>query len=222
LRSVTFAGNQAQAPYAAAIHSATDAVASSVVTVDNAIFWDAAGQREIGFETTSGTVVVSDAAMRAGCPNAAQITCHNVISTDPLLGVLQDNGGATPTTLPGPGSSAVDAGDPATCGSAPFDIDQRGVSRPQGAGCDLGAVELRQTKLTVAVSGRVRSRPTPAHRALRPAASPTAASTAARAAPATRPNRSRRVRCSILPPMHMRISSPSPTPAALAAHRPAC
>ena len=46
------------------------------------------------------------------------------------------------TLLPGPGSAAVDAGDPATCGTAPHDVDQRGVSRPQGQACDIGAVEV--------------------------------------------------------------------------------
>jgi hypothetical protein len=64
---------------------------------------------------------------------------------DPLLGPLQDNGGPTFTQALDPASPALDAGanDP-TCGfgSTPF-LDQRGVSRPQGAACDIGAFELQ-------------------------------------------------------------------------------
>lgn len=55
------------------------------------------------------------------------------------LGALTDNGGPTDTMLPQPGSPLVDAiagGDPA-CG----DVDQRGVARPVGPACDIGAVE---------------------------------------------------------------------------------
>ncbi|HET9223197.1 MAG TPA: CSLREA domain-containing protein [Roseiflexaceae bacterium] len=57
---------------------------------------------------------------------------------DPKLGPLQDNGGATFTHALLSISSALDAGSPATCGAA----DQRGVARPQGLGCDIGAYEF--------------------------------------------------------------------------------
>lgn len=67
------------------------------------------------------------------------------VAADPLLGVLQNNGGPTLTHLPGAGSPAIDAGNPANCifGNAdPIKLDQRGIERPQGARCDLGAVEV--------------------------------------------------------------------------------
>lgn len=57
---------------------------------------------------------------------------------DPQLGPLQDNGGATLTMLPAPGSPALNAAVKNDCPS----IDQRGITRPQGATCDIGAVEL--------------------------------------------------------------------------------
>lgn len=64
----------------------------------------------------------------------------NLISSpDVALGPLQDNGGPTPTMLPGPGSAAIDAIAPQDCTQA---ADQRGVARPFGAGCDVGAVEV--------------------------------------------------------------------------------
>ena len=59
-------------------------------------------------------------------------------NTDPKLGPLQDNGGPTPTMALAADSPAVDAGDDSTCAS----VDQRGVTRPQGAHCDIGAFEL--------------------------------------------------------------------------------
>jgi CSLREA domain-containing protein len=63
---------------------------------------------------------------------------------DPHLGPLQDNGGPTLTHEPLPTSPALEGGNPATPGSgypACVAADQRGVARPQGAVCDIGAVE---------------------------------------------------------------------------------
>ncbi len=56
---------------------------------------------------------------------------------DPLLDDLADNGGTTVTMLPLIGSPLIDAGRLAGSPAA----DQRGVSRPIGAGVDIGAVE---------------------------------------------------------------------------------
>jgi hypothetical protein len=61
---------------------------------------------------------------------------------DPLLGAVADNGGLTPTRLPGPGSPLIDAIDLGGCGDPSPATDQRGIARPQGAGCDIGAVEV--------------------------------------------------------------------------------
>ena len=64
------------------------------------------------------------------------------IVADPLLAPLADNGGPTWTHALLPGSPALGVGDPAVCAAAPVSgRDQRGVARPQGAGCDLGAYE---------------------------------------------------------------------------------
>ncbi|MEU9574798.1 choice-of-anchor Q domain-containing protein [Streptomyces massasporeus] len=56
-------------------------------------------------------------------------------SRDPLVGPLANHGGPTDTVALLPGSPALDAAErrPAT--------DQRGVPRPQGATCDIGAYE---------------------------------------------------------------------------------
>ena len=61
---------------------------------------------------------------------------------NPSLGPLLNNGGPTETMALGPGSAALDAGIDAICAAPPVNsLDQRGVVRPQGLHCDIGAVE---------------------------------------------------------------------------------
>lgn len=57
---------------------------------------------------------------------------------DPKLGPMQDNGGPTQTMSLLPGSPAIDAA--GAC--PPPATDQRGVARPQGPACDIGAYEV--------------------------------------------------------------------------------
>jgi hypothetical protein len=66
----------------------------------------------------------------------------NMPNTDPLLGPLADNGGYSETMALLPGSPAIDAGYGLVCSMFPVDgVDQRGVARPIGLGCDIGAYE---------------------------------------------------------------------------------
>lgn len=65
----------------------------------------------------------------------------NLVGVDPLLGPLADNGGATQMYALLPDSPAINAGSNAACA----ETDQRGISRPQGAVCDIGAYELVDT-----------------------------------------------------------------------------
>jgi len=61
---------------------------------------------------------------------------------------LQNNGGPTQTVALLPGGPAVDHIPDANCtdtNDKPVTTDQRGVSRPQGKGCDVGAYELVQS-----------------------------------------------------------------------------
>ena len=67
-------------------------------------------------------------------------TCGpNIPSSDPLLAALANNGGPTQTQALLPGSPALNA-----AGSCPPPAtDQRGVSRPQGSACEIGAFECQ-------------------------------------------------------------------------------
>jgi hypothetical protein len=60
--------------------------------------------------------------------------------TPPLFQFLALNGGFSLNHALGDGSPALNSGDPDTCPA----LDQRGVSRPQGARCDRGSFESEE------------------------------------------------------------------------------
>jgi hypothetical protein len=67
-------------------------------------------------------------------------------NVNPRLGQLQDNGGPTDTLALKPRSRAIDHASPMPLGSgvtACPKADQRGVKRPQGRRCDIGAFERK-------------------------------------------------------------------------------
>lgn len=75
--------------------------------------------------------------------NVLQDDSCNTVSTDQIISdamtdPLADNGGPTLTHALLSGSPAVDTADSAACPA----VDQRGIVRPQGAGCDVGSYEL--------------------------------------------------------------------------------
>jgi len=75
------------------------------------------------------------------------------------LGELADNGGPTPTLLPADTSPLVNFIPLAACGGgdalAGFAVttDQRGITRPQETGCEIGSVELEAVELVVQFTG---------------------------------------------------------------------
>jgi hypothetical protein len=69
--------------------------------------------------------------------SAGDATCPGSTG-DPKLAPLGSNGGPTQTLALGPGSAAIDAIPP---GPDCIGSDQRGVARPRGPACDIGAFE---------------------------------------------------------------------------------
>ena len=109
---------------------------TSSPTVTNCIFWnDTWGEIHNDFSTTTLNYCVVQSDDHDGSTISEYVT-----SADPVLQDLADNGGPTWTCALGEGSSAIDAG---TSDGAP-NTDQRGVSRPQGSGYDIGAFEVEQ------------------------------------------------------------------------------
>jgi len=75
-------------------------------------------------------------------------------NTNPLLGALANNGGPSATHALLDGSPAIDAADNATCAAAPVSgVDQRGILRPQGLVCDIGAYEQQEPPNAVSLAG---------------------------------------------------------------------
>jgi predicted outer membrane repeat protein len=95
----------------------------------------------------SAVVTIDHSILTSPCPEAS--TCTNVSYADPLLDPLGYFFGRTPVMRPGIGGSAIDAGDDATCEAN----DQRGFARPQGAHCDIGAVEMRMPSDDISFPG---------------------------------------------------------------------
>lgn len=86
--------------------------------------------------------------------NSGTATCgvgSSVTVTNPLSAVgLANNGGPTKTIALSADSPAIDNGDDSVCNAAPVNgLDQRGIARPSGLKCDIGAFEAGGTSYTV-------------------------------------------------------------------------
>ena len=127
LTNVTFTGNSAG--YGGAMANFDN----SNPAIRNTILWGNTAHHGAEIYTSGSFPVVSYSVM----PDDLGIGT-NIITDDPLLGTLGNYGGSTQTIPLLAGSSAINTGDDAVCPAT----DQRGVSRPQGAHCDIGAFEL--------------------------------------------------------------------------------
>jgi hypothetical protein len=103
-----------------------------------------AGNTDTNCAGSSGTAI-SD----GGHNLSSDVTCPATVRNDPQLTSLGDYGGLTATLALQPTSPAINqvpaggAGCPAT--------DQRGVHRPQGSACDIGAFEFAVPKISISV-----------------------------------------------------------------------
>jgi CSLREA domain-containing protein len=144
----TFSGNTAEL-HGGAINNA------GTTTVTNGTFSENGGTTGAGIFNGIGdtlniiNTIIANSVTGNDCNNLGTIGTNssNLIETgncdatfpddDPNLGALADNGGPTQTHALLQGSIAIDNGDLAACP----ETDQRGVPRPQGNGCDIGAYE---------------------------------------------------------------------------------
>ncbi len=125
-------------------------ITNSTVSGNTAVYGYAGGIW--GYYLWVANTIVADNGTSAPCSNVVRSLGYNLtdddscgftapsdlVVADAMLGPLQDNGGPTETHALLPGSPAIDAG---SVNCPPPATDQRGVDRPQGAACDIGAVE---------------------------------------------------------------------------------
>ncbi len=83
----------------------------------------------------------------------------DISNLNAILGPLQNNGGSTKTHALANNSPALEAGDDAACQLT----DQRGITRPQGMHCDMGAFETENpvTATPPSITNTPRRSPTP-------------------------------------------------------------
>ncbi|HET6333485.1 MAG TPA: Calx-beta domain-containing protein [Polyangiales bacterium] len=129
VRNSTIAGNTSPGNGALLIQDGLVTLSHSIVADNTALN----NKDLVGMFTASYSLIES--------PSTSTITNGggNVLSQDPQLGTLQDNGGSTFTKLPAATSAAIDAGDLAI--ASPPTYDQRGRQRVVNGRIDIGAVE---------------------------------------------------------------------------------
>jgi Ca2+-binding RTX toxin-like protein len=118
-----------------ALYVLGDLTSFASVVAENAV--DAGNCYVSGTTTASSYSVEGDTT--CGFTNVAAGDQQAVADVE--IGPAQDNGGLGPTMHPDPGSPLKDAVPLADCDPT-VPADQRGISRPQGHGCDVGAVEV--------------------------------------------------------------------------------
>ena len=160
----TFGGNQAGSEGGGVNNQAT-------LTVNNSTFSGNQAGSDGGGISNYGTLhlrnsIIANSPAGGDCRNHATIATNannlieatgsdacgiasgvggSIIGLDPLLAPLDDHGGSTQTFALLPGSPALNAGDH---GEGCLATDQRGIARPQGTACDIGAFESRGFTLT--------------------------------------------------------------------------
>jgi hypothetical protein len=112
------------------VSQANGTLRNTIVAGNDSAAFASPFQDQCTTQLTNGGGVLEFPANNPPCVGGSRIVA------DPRLGPLTANGGFSPTHLLQAGSPAIDAG---ACVVA---TDQRGVARPQGAACDLGAVEV--------------------------------------------------------------------------------
>jgi CSLREA domain-containing protein len=152
----TLSGNSATYSNGGGIHNAysgTLTVTNSTLSGNSANNFGGGIYNNLLATMNYSNTIIANSAAGGDCFNGGTIganvnnlvengSCSPTFSGDPNLGPLQDNGGPTQTHALLAGSAAIDAGNAAVCAAAPVNnLDQRGVARPQGAACDIGAYE---------------------------------------------------------------------------------
>lgn len=102
----------------------------------------AGGPDAAGAFTSNGFNLIGNASGTTTFSNSTDI-----IGVNPKLDPLADHGGPTATVSVRTGSPAIDAGTCTDNDGEPVNVDQRGMPRPGGTACDIGAFEVQPQPL---------------------------------------------------------------------------
>lgn len=133
----TMAENVSPSGAAAAVFVGTFGPGSATLNVGNSIIAHNVTEGCFLAPFGAGTVAINSLGNNLFSDGTCFAAASDLIVGDAGLGVLADNGGPTQTHALLAGSAALDTAAAASCPAT----DQRGVARPQGAGCDIGAFE---------------------------------------------------------------------------------
>lgn len=172
ITNTTISGNSSNGPGGGLYVRVGTAQLNNVTITNNTADSDNndAGNQGGGIYRTSGTVNIRNSLVSGNIDmggTASTVDCTGTISSggynlvhngstcafnatgdqtsvDPLLSALADNGSGRQTHAFSLSSPALNAGNPAGCAgpSGNLTADQRGITRPQGARCDIGAYEF--------------------------------------------------------------------------------
>jgi len=142
LNNSTISGNQS---YGFTNHASTITLQNTIIAGNGTkgdCYNDLDGYN--GTVTSQGYNLIGNSDGCSFTPTTGDLVGISANPINPRLGLLQDNGGPTWTQALLFGSPALDAGNPAAPGSggnACLATDQRGVIRPAGNACEIGAYE---------------------------------------------------------------------------------
>jgi fibronectin type 3 domain-containing protein len=139
--------------FGANVHSFTDATHTPGTTTLTMSIVSAG----VSGANCGGTVAMTDGGYNLddGTSCGFSTGLGSLVNTDPLLLPLASNGGPTQTMALQVGAKGIQPGSPAgnaipsSFPGCTGSFDQRGVSRPQGGACDIGAYEIDLTPPTV-------------------------------------------------------------------------
>jgi uncharacterized delta-60 repeat protein/CSLREA domain-containing protein len=152
----TISGNSAITSGGGILNASIPNYANAILTIENSTISNNSAPSGGGMANSGSlnylNTIIANSTSGGDCINDAQFgtintnihnlvedgSCSASLSGDPKLGPLANNGGSTHTMALLSTSPAIGAGNDDTC----EDTDQRGITRPQGAHCDIGAYEF--------------------------------------------------------------------------------
>ena len=153
LLNSTFSGNSATG-WGGGVSTWNGGGTAPITTIRNTILANSISSSDCWNHDVGGAVLI-------GGNNIIETTstCNSIatIASDPNLGILTGSPAYFPLNA---GSPAIDAGNDAICADSPVsDTSQNGLTRPQGAHCDIGSYERVVAALSVVSSVRANLNP---------------------------------------------------------------